>query len=122
MRKLNLDDDLDPLSNVLRAVHFRSTIFCRSELTAPWGFSVAGRDIVTFHFVERGDCWLDVRDANAKVRLRSGDLVLLPHGHPHLVRDRPRSPVMRLDDLLNAHRTTEAATLHFGGDGRRPIK
>jgi AraC-like DNA-binding protein len=117
MRKLNLDDDLDPLSEVLGAVRFRSTIFCRSDMTAPWGFSVAGREIATFHFVERGGCWLEVEDAAAKTRLRAGDLVLLPHGHPHLVRDTPRSPVTRLDDLLRAHPVREGATLRFGGGG-----
>ena len=75
MRKLTADADLDPLSDVLRAVRFRSVIFCRSDMTAPWGFSVSGRELASFHFVERGACWLEVGTAAPRLRLRTGDLV-----------------------------------------------
>jgi AraC-like DNA-binding protein len=117
MRKLNTDDGSDPLGEVLASVRFQTTIFCRSDLTAPWGFSVAGRDIATFHFVQRGECWLEVDEAATKLRLRAGDVVILPHGHPHVVRDSPRSSVSRLDDLLKSHEVGDQGTLRFGGSG-----
>ena len=117
MRLLNPDHDPDPLGDGLGAVHFRSTIYCRSEMTAPWGFSVAGRDVVTFHFLEEGDCWLEVDDAPHRLRLKSGDLVLLPHGAPHVLRDTAQSPVTHLDDLLRADSAKGARRLRFGGGG-----
>jgi AraC family transcriptional regulator, alkane utilization regulator len=116
MQQLNLND-ADPLSDALGAVHFRSTIFCRSELSAPWGFSVAAREIVTFHLVERGECWLEVEGASAKTRLETGDLVLLPRGHRHSLRDAPDSPVTRLEDVLQTNPVADGASLHFGGGG-----
>jgi len=67
----------DPLSDVLGAVRFRSTIFCRSDMTAPWGFSVAAGHR-EFHFVERGHCWLEVEDAAAKIPLRSAIWLFCP--------------------------------------------
>jgi AraC-like DNA-binding protein len=117
MKRLNPDDGPDPLADVLGAVRFRSTIFCRSEMTAPWGFSVTGREFATFHFVDRGDCWLEVDGAAPRLRLHAGDLAVLPHGHPHLLRDEPRSPVTGLDDLLDTRVIGIGAKLRFGGGG-----
>jgi AraC-like DNA-binding protein len=117
MEKLNSEDGLDPLADVLDGVRFRSTIFCRSLMTAPWGFSVAGREIATFHYVERGDCWLEVEGTAPAIRLESGDLVLLAHGHAHAVRDAPHSPITALDDLIAGRAVTDGATLRHGGGG-----
>jgi AraC-like DNA-binding protein len=117
MRRLSVDDPHDPLSDLLGAVRFRSSIFCRSEMTAPWGFSVKCRDFVTFHFVEQGRAWLDVPDSKTRTQLQQGNLVLLPHGHSHIVRDEPGSPVTWLDDLLKIHPVGEEGTIRFGGGG-----
>lgn len=106
------------LGDVLAAVRIRSTIFCRSELTAPWGFSVTGRDLATFHFVEHGDCWFQHSGATAQIHVEEGDLLILPHGHPHAMRDAPASEVTRLDDLLLGRTDTSGATVRFGGGGR----
>jgi AraC-like DNA-binding protein len=117
MHRLDTHDRPDFLGDVLGAVRFRSTIFCRSELAAPWGFSVSGREIATFHFVEGGAGWLEVSDSAAPVRVEAGDLVVLPHGHAHVMRDAPGSTVTRLDDLLSARSKNAGATLRFGGEG-----
>src|SRR5579872_6823035 len=117
MERLNADDGADPLADVLGEVRFRSTIFCRSDMTAPWGFSVSGREIATFHFVERGACWLEVPEAAVQVPLSPGDVVILPHGHAHAMRDAPESAVTRLDDLVKEHHDATSGTLRFGGGG-----
>src|SRR2546423_13371143 len=117
MHRLDTHDGPDFLGDVLGTVRFRSTIFCRSELAAPWGFSVSGREIATFHFVERGGGWLEVSGAAAPVRVEAGDLIILPHGHAHVRRDAPGSTVSRLDVLLSARSENAGATLRFGGEG-----
>jgi AraC-like DNA-binding protein len=117
MQRLNGADEPDPLGDVLAEVRFRSTIFCRSDMTAPWGFSVTGREIATFHFVDRGTCWLEAHGAGVKVPLTQGDFVILPHGHAHVVRDTLTSEVTRLDDLVTRHHDASSGTLRFGGGG-----
>src|SRR5262245_22986121 len=117
MKQLNADNGSDPLGDVLNAVRFRSTIFCRSDMTAPWGFAVDGRDFATFHFVERGSSILDVQGAGPSLVLEPGDLVILPHGHAHAMRDAPDSPVTGLTELLSAHEVSTGGELHFGGGG-----
>jgi AraC family transcriptional regulator, alkane utilization regulator len=116
VKRLNADEQPDALGSVLADVRFRSTIFCRSEMTAPWGFSISGRDIATFHFVEQGSCCLEVSDVKAMTRLHAGDLVILPHGHAHVMRDAPASSVRRLDDLL-AEQPADDGMFTFGGGG-----
>ena len=108
----------DELSDVLQAVRFRRAIFCRSELTAPWGFSVLGRDFATFHLVTRGKCCLDVDGVDGQVWLSAGDLVILPLGNAHVVRDSPSSFATRLEELIAAGSTKDYGTVRSGGGGK----
>src|ERR1700688_4677878 len=89
----------DVLKDVLRHVRLRGRIFCRSILRAPWGFSVRSRHAATFHFVVSGWCQLEVEDAEGTIQLSPRDLVLLPNGNPHTVRDAPSSPARWLDEI-----------------------
>ncbi len=108
----------DELSDVLQAVRFRRAIFCRSELTAPWGFSVLGRDFATFHLVTRGKCCLDVDGVDGRLWLSAGDLVILPLGNAHVVRDSPSSTATRLEELIAEGSTKARGTVRSGGGGK----
>jgi hypothetical protein len=89
----------DALGDALRVLRFRSRVLCRSELRAPWGFTVGRTEGASFHLVVEGRCHLESERAGGALRLARGDLVLLPHGNSHTVRDTPRSPAITLDDL-----------------------
>src|SRR5437867_2578985 len=100
MRKLSGGIERDVLSDVLASVQFRSTILCRSELTAPWGFAVLARDFATFHVVLEGGGFIEVDGVEDRLRLSEGDLIVLPHGSAHAVRDSPSTPATRLEELI----------------------
>lgn len=106
----------DPVSDVLRTLNVRSTVFCLSDLRAPWGFRVEGAGIAKFHLVLAGQGWLTV-DGQARLRVGSGDLVVLPHGHSHTIADDPASVVAALDDLLAEHPVERRSQLRLGGNG-----
>jgi AraC-like DNA-binding protein len=108
----------DALSGLLSTVRVRSSVWCVSDFRAPWGFSVVARDLPTFHLVLEGRCVLDVADAGVRHELAPGDLVVLPHGHSHDVRDAPGSPIVVLDDLL-AETPPVDGRLRRGGAGAR---
>lgn len=108
----------DELSDVLQGVRFRRAIFCRSDLTAPWGFSVLGRDFATFHLVTRGKCCVDVDGVDGRVWLSAGDLVILPLGNAHVVRDSPSSAATRLEELIAESSTKDHGTVRSGGGGK----
>jgi len=81
---------MDVLTDALEAIHLKSVIHGRLELSAPWGFRVAfGRS--GFYVVTRGNCWLEVEGVAEPVQLASGDFVLLPHAQAHVLRDSRRT-------------------------------
>src|SRR6266516_6916495 len=89
----------DVLGDVLRSIHMRSTLYCRANMSAPWGFRVSHREVASFHIVTGGACWLSVEGFDRLVQVSEGDLVILPHGHAHTMSDHPTSLVTRLEDL-----------------------
>ena len=105
----------DLLSGVMRALRVRSTRFCHSELRAPWGFSVEARAGSAFHLLLSGECVLDL-DSHAPVRLSSGDLVILPRGYTHALKDRPETPAPALERIIAGEPSFDGR-LRMGGDG-----
>jgi len=106
----------DRIADALRGLSVRSSIFCLSELGAPWGFRVDDAGISKFHLVLAGSGWLTL-DGHEPVHLRAGDLALLPRGHAHAIRDAPGSPVTELDQML-AHQPLDGGSrLRWGGSG-----
>src|SRR5260370_13606360 len=69
----------DGLSAVLRDVNVRSVVYCLSDFTAPWGFRVEHSPVAKFHLLLQGTAVLTVGDT-PPVRLKTGQLMLLPHG------------------------------------------
>jgi AraC-like DNA-binding protein len=109
----------DPVSEVLRAVRVRSTVYCRSVMGAPWGFGVTAHGNPAFHVVTTGTCWLEVDGGPDQIPLTAGDLVVLPTGQRHWLRDNPATPAIELEELLAASPLDEHRRLHCGGGGSR---
>jgi mannose-6-phosphate isomerase-like protein (cupin superfamily) len=116
VERLHEPADDDPVSDLLRSLQVRSTVYCHSEMHAPWGFAVHPRDVSVFHLVSEGGCWLEVDGLDEPVRLESGDVVLLMTGRGHRVRDAPSSEVEWLDDIL-ARNPDRGRRLRYGGSG-----
>ena len=108
----------DAVSSLLNAVKVHSSVFCLSDLGAPWGFEVAASKIAKFHLVLEGKCWLQPQGSGA-ILLSDGDLVILAHGTGHSMRDEPSSPVVSLETLASDHPLDAHARLDNGGAGTR---
>ena len=98
MRLLSTFADSDTISDLLRSLRVRSNVFCLATMRAPWGFGVPARDVASFHIVLEGGGILEV-DGEPPLQLSRGDLVLLPHGDAHVVRDGPGSAVKSIAAL-----------------------
>ena len=116
MRLLSGFADADTISDVLRSLRVRSTVFCLAQLDRPWGFAVPQRDLASFHVVLAGGGTLDV-EGEPPIRLETGDVAILPRGDAHVVRDEPTSPVTTIADL--APETATSWEVHGGGSGPR---
>jgi AraC-like DNA-binding protein len=105
----------DGLTQVLLRLTVTSSLYCLSEMTAPWGFRVAARPTPAFHLLTRGTAWLEVEGEPAPIPLAPGDLVILPRGDGHVVRDERRSPVLWLDRILSDTPVIDGRLQHGGG-------
>jgi hypothetical protein len=87
----------DAVSEALRSLSVRSTVFCVSELRAPWAFRVDGERVAKFHLVLEGSALLS-GPANQPIALGRGDLAVLPRGAAHTVSDGGDSPAVPLQN------------------------
>jgi AraC-like DNA-binding protein len=118
---------VDALSEVLSSVRLKSTVWVCSQAAAPWGLALpdarskcATRSTVRFHYITRGSCWLSVdKHSEPRLALSGGDLVVLPLGHGHTLRDQPRSAPTKVDDVARAALRGGESVLHLtlGGTG-----
>jgi len=130
------------LDDLLGSIFVRSSAFFRVGLGAPWGLSLdlsayraacdqfrrlkypsrppeqslTGR-LVAFHIVAAGACWLEVHGVGGGIPLATGDFVVLPQEHEHVLRDQPTSPAMGLLDLIKASPPSSNGEIDFWGIG-----
>lgn len=80
----------DALTPLLRVCRVDSALFSRAWLRAPWSVEASPMRTGVFHGVLRGTCWMvPVDDPGAAQRLEAGDVIVLPHGHGHIMCDDP---------------------------------
>lgn len=102
---------MDPLSDVLHAVRLTAGIFFTARLAAPWAFRTPPPDslapalgiradsIALFHILVEGRCWLEIEGLPPR-EVEGGTLIVLPHGHAHVVTSRLDLEPRPLDVLL----------------------
>lgn len=107
----------DLLSEVLHAISLRSVVFCRCELRAPWGFCVPAREKTGFHAITAGRCRLELGDERTAVEVEAGDLLLLPHGHAHIMRDPAGARTISFEQALAENPLDSQRVFRSGGAG-----
>jgi AraC-like DNA-binding protein len=84
-------------------------------MSSPWGFRVAARPSPAFHLLTSGSAWLEVDGEPEAVHLQAGDLVILPRGSGHQLRDARGSRVLWLDNILASTPPVNGRLAHGGG-------
>lgn len=107
-------EDADVPSQLIWDFRIESSVLCRSVMAAPWGFGVPERAEGSFHLLLAGEGWLEVDGVKDSIPLRRGDLVVLPNGNGHRLKDSRRSAAPPLTSILANHELVEGE-LHFGG-------
>lgn len=107
---------MDVLTDVLNTMHLQSQIEFCMKLTAPWGVRIqAYENMAIFYVVTRGSCYLETDRLETPISLVGGDLVMLPHGDAHILRDHPESPVVPLKEICAKH--YGRCGFQYGGSG-----
>jgi AraC-like DNA-binding protein len=88
---------MDVLSEVLKAVRLDGALFYNGEFSAPWCFrSPASRavapylspdagHVIIFHLLTEGRGYAHIEGEGRPVPLKAGDIIIFPHGDPHLM-------------------------------------
>ena len=87
---------MDVLSEVLRVVKLQGAMFYNGEFSAPWSLcSPASRTVapylapgaghvIIYHLLTEGHASARLLDGD-RIALDAGDLVIFPHGDPHII-------------------------------------
>lgn len=108
---------MDALTDILKTVHLSGSLYFRPEISAPWGMIIGAKDSAGFHVVRRGHCWFKMLDDNNNqpIRLDAGDIIVLPHGHAHILADNPETKPQDLEYLASIQKPGEPLIPGGGG-------
>ena len=91
---------MDALSDVLRAVRLKGAIFFDVHASDPWAAETpagtqivrrmfpAAEHLICYHAITHGTCWACVSN-QPPLPLTAGDVVVIPHGHAHVLSTAP---------------------------------
>jgi AraC-like DNA-binding protein len=112
---------MDVLADVLSSTRIGGTVFCRSELAAPWGMHFEAAPRAGLHIVARGSCWLRTRGRGEPIHLAEGDVILLPHGAGHSLISAPNVQAVPFPKLLGRCQVSQGPNgMNLNLDGKGP--
>lgn len=103
----------DVLTDVLNTLQFKGRVFCYSKFTAPWAIRMKARNCAHFHFFEHGQGWVELEEPRSATSIAAGEMVILPHGGAHILRDNRKAKAVDVDCLLE--RSDDHIIRHGGG-------
>lgn len=117
-----VDENTDVIADILETLRLTTRIFGRFELGAPWAMQVPNSELLTFYVMARGSAWLELADTtptpHSAVSLSPGDVVLLPSGSAHRLRDHANSSAhVHHVNEFSCPRPNVSMPVRFGGDG-----
>lgn len=124
---------VDILSDVLGRVRLTGAVVFRIDVSGSWGvaaqpsmealapaFPPGTNNVIAFHIVVDGRCWL--RGAKQPwLEANTGDALVLPHGDSHELADQPGRPTLSMDSLLGGRSPLELRHERFGGDSEPSV-
>ncbi len=94
---------MDVLSEVLKVVRLQGALFYNAEMSAPWSVRTASSctlaqylapgagHLIIYHFLTEGRAFLRL-ESGERIALSAGDLVMIPHGDPHIMDNGAATP------------------------------
>ena len=120
---------MDAFSEILSGVKLSGALFFSAEFSAPWCFMSPASNtlapllapgaphLVIYHFVIDGTAFVTLPDGES-IELGPGDIVVLPHGHPHVMTSSRGSTGGALTSaILSKIKARDLRPMQAGGGG-----
>src|SRR5436305_5717407 len=120
---------MDAFSEILSGVKLGGALFFSAEFSAPWCFASPASNtlapllapgaphLVIYHFVIDGAAFVQLPDGQS-IALGPGDIVVLPHGDPHVMTSAPGVVAASLDSaIISRIKTRDLRPMQAGGGG-----
>lgn len=108
---------VDLLGEALHLMQLNGTLYCRSELSAPWAIDLpAVEGCMMFHIVTSGQCWLETGENGARL-MSQGSLTLIPHGAGHRIGSDPGTPAEKFLNIPVERVSDRYEVMRYGGGG-----
>lgn len=109
--RINSAPEPEVLSEIMEALRFRSSIFFRSQLAAPWGFALDAEAASRFHISLNGSFFVGGDKNKETIEVGEMGIVILPNGKSHWIADRPGRtlvPSSQASEMCELHSTSDA--------------
>jgi AraC-like DNA-binding protein len=119
---------MDVLSEVLKVVTLQGAVFFNAEFSAPWGFRTPdsrrmaphvapdGGHVIIFHLLIDGHGAARL-ESGERLALQAGDIVVFPHGHPHIIENGHPRTMQDNEKELQRILAQGLKLARFGGGG-----
>jgi AraC-like DNA-binding protein len=119
---------MDALSEALNSVRMTGAIFYHAVCTSPWGFAIpplreyahllapGTERLVSYHLMTEGYAIARFSDGQ-EVPVTAGDVLIVPHGDPHVVSNGRAPKIVNTDGTLDRYLAGDLSTLQIGGGG-----
>jgi AraC-like DNA-binding protein len=119
---------MDALSEALGSVRMTGAIFYRAECSSPWSYAVpplhayahvlapGTERVVSYHLMTEGQAVARFGDGQ-EVAMTAGDLLIIPHGDPHVISNGRGPAVVNAEGSLDRYLAGDLSTLQIGGGG-----
>jgi AraC-like DNA-binding protein len=113
-----LQSSTDPFDEVLQLLQLTGVLYCRAELTEPWGLEIPAIDgVMTLYVVTSGHCWIEL-DGQVPVFLPESSLAMVPRTCQHKLRSDPAAATRHITEVPVELVTERFERMHFGGGGK----
>ncbi|MDP9864452.1 MULTISPECIES: AraC family transcriptional regulator [Streptosporangium] len=112
-----MECDGDLLSELLAPLRLHGVFHSRWSARAPWGIAGEREHCALLHYVQEGECTVEMPEVAGPIRLRAGDLAVFPRGSGHRLADRPGRPTVPLATVLPARQPGTVRTVEIDGPG-----
>lgn len=111
---------MDLLSDVLKHMKLKGTLYFRTAFTSPWSIRVPAFESVSrFHYAHRGRCLVRINPVENPVQLEQGDLLIITRGAAHTMYCDPATEgqAEQLEKVIEDSGFTGTGTLVYGEPG-----